>query len=547
MNDKESLINEYTKLQKDIDELLKKINAYDGIKILLSFMEALDAESVKHQYNLEINNLHNSAIHLAILEHILTYIAIIREVLAMSLLFSDLKKTELNKTPIITTGFTTDESDPEIQNWIDDAFDEEKDRLVSTTMQLSEGAYKAKRFILIKDYYVISGAEQISIVIDLLHKYSTLRSLRSILSLKISANITSKGKILFHNPDAKSSLIRKGMQPRQITTNENFPFWKDDILNISKEGLASTKLSRYTPKQSSMHDLEHNEFFEQFIKIPEITRMFEKQHGISLINFRDITLAIKRIALSSTTATVSLPKPRLISKIRKLSCCSKTEIEKVLNLFILKPGDSVFTKYIFKNGIECTYSWSLIAFPVDNMMSEMYDKWSDGNEKGLEFEINCRNILESESCIVLNNRLQVPPLNSDIDVVGKWNDMLFVIECKSELRKKKRQISQLHEFEQYYDKLLKKADWVSKNFDIFSKLLNDVNFLVSKNIKFIVPLLVTRIMQLNSSDLLTISTSELKEIISKTYSPKNGFMEIVLNSNVTIQIPVLQVKNSTDI
>ena len=81
---------------------------------------------------------------------------------------------------------------------------------------------------------------------------------------------------------------------------------------------------------------------------------------------------------------------------------------------------------------------------------------------------------------------------------------------------------------------------------MFSKLLNDVNFPSIKNVKFIVPLLVTRIMQLNSSTLLTISTSELKEIISKIHSPKNGFIEIALNSKDTIQIPALQVKKSTD-
>ena len=51
-----------------------------------------------------------------------------------------------------------------------------------------------------------------------------------------------------------------------MTANESFPFWKDDILKISKEGLISTELSRYAPKQKHMQGLEHNEFFEKFIK-----------------------------------------------------------------------------------------------------------------------------------------------------------------------------------------------------------------------------------------------------------------------------------------
>ena len=177
-------------------------------------------------------------------------------------------------------------------------------------------------------------------------------------------------------------------------------------------------------------------------------------------------------------------------------------------------------------------------------MSEIYDRWNDGNKKGIEFEIDCREILRSESCIVLDDRLQIPPLNSDIDVIGKTGDVLFVIECKSELRRNKRKTSQLHEFERYYKRLLEKADWISNNFDVFSKLLDNSIFL-TQNIKTIVPLLVTRITQL-SPGLQSVSTSELKEIVSKICSPKNGFIEIILDSNVAIQIPALQVKNSTD-
>ena len=546
MDDKENLAKKYAESKKETYEILEKINAFDGIKVLLSLMETLDAELVNQLRNVEVKNLHNRAIHLGMLENISTHVAIIREILVMLLLFSNVEKTELSKIPIIATLFTTDKSDHEMQDWMDKEFDEEKDHVISTTMQLLDGSYKARRFILIKDYHVISGTEQIPIIIDLLRKYSTLRSLRSILSLNIPANITSKGNVSFHNPDPVSSVIRKGMHPRQMTANEKFPLWKDDILKISKEGLISTELSRYAPKQKRMQDLEHIKFFEKFIKIPEIAKMFEKQYGISLIKFRDITLAIKQIALSSAPPVVSVPKPRLISKLKKLSRCSKIEIKKVLDLFILKPGDPVFARYIFTNGIECIYSWSLITFPLDSMMSEMYDKWADGNKKGIEFEIDCRKILESESCIVLNDRLQVPSINSDIDVVGKSNDVLFVIECKSEPRKKKRSITQVHEFERYYKKILKNAEWVSENFDVFSKLLNGVNFPSTENVKFVVPLLVTRTMQLNPSTLLTISTSELKEILSKIHHPKNGFIEIILNSHETIQIPALQVKKSTD-
>ena len=543
MDDKESLTKEYIESKNDVYGLLKKLNGFDGIKILLSFMETLYAEAINLMYNLETKKPQNRTLYLAMSHNISSHIHAIEE-LSGILLFSNREKTKLSRIPMISTFFTTNESDPGILDWLN-KFDEEKDNIIITTMPLLEGPYKVKRFIWIKDYHVISGTEQIPILFNLFDSYTKFRSIRSILNQRIPAKISSKGKVLFHNPDLNSSLVREGMHPRKIIAKEQFPFWKDDILETEREGLISTELSRYALKQKKMQDLEHNRFFEQFIKIPEIFKIFEKAYGISLTKFRDITLAIKQIALSSDTSTVSILKPRLILKLKKLSNCSKTEIEKVLDLFILKPGDPIFSKCIFINGIECIYSWSLITFPLQNMMSEIYDQWYDGNKKGIEFEIDCREILRSESCVVLNDRLQIPPLNSDIDVIGKNGDILFVIECKSESRRKKRKTSQLYEFERYYKKLLKKTDWISNNFDIFSELLGNSNFL-TQNVKTIVPLLVTRIMQLSPS-IQSVSTSELKEIVSKIRSPENGFIEIILDSDVTIKIPALQVKNSMDI
>ena len=82
-------------------------------------------------------------------------------------------------------------------------FDEEKDNMIITTMSLLEGPYKVQRFIRIKDYNVISGTEQISILFNLLDSYTKFRSIRSILNQKIPAKVSSEGKILFHNPDLK--------------------------------------------------------------------------------------------------------------------------------------------------------------------------------------------------------------------------------------------------------------------------------------------------------------------------------------------------------
>ena len=341
--------------------------------------------------------------------------------------------------------------------------------------------------------------------------------------------------------------MRKGFHPRKSNQTEHFPSWKENILDISKEGLLSTKLSLHAPKQKEMQYLEHHEFFNEFIKISEISKIFEQRFNMSLINFRDITFAIKQLALSSITTVVSLPKPRLISKIKKLSNCSKSDIEKVLDIFILKKGDSVFGKYIFYNDFECTYNWILITSVLDNMMTSLYDVWIDGNKKGVNFEIDCREILQSQSCSVLNDRLLLPPLNTDLDVVCSKGNILFIIECKAEARRNIRKNSQTHQFENYYEKLLFKSEWISKNFKRFSEFLNKDIFDPNKKIEFIIPLLVTRIQQLNSSNLLTISLDELREVISKMDIINNNSLEILLSSGVTLHIPVFPVNHSENI
>ena len=335
-------------------------------------MASLTDELTHEAYDQETKNLSTNISHLAMIDATKSNISLIHELLLMLLLFSNNEKNELNRTPAILTSFTFDESYPVLLNWINKQFDEEKDSMIVAHMQLLEGAFKGTRFILFKDFKTITGNNQISLVMDLMKKFGTLRSLQSILQQKISSRITSEGKILFNDPNPESSLLRKGFHPRKSNQTEHFPSWKENILDISKEGLLSTKLSLHAPKQKEMQYLEHHEFFNEFIKIPEISQIFEQRFNMSLINFRDITFAIKQLALSSITTVVSLPKPRLISKIKKLSNCSKPDIEKVLNIFILKKGDPIFGKYIFYNNFECTYNWILITSVLDNMMTSLY-------------------------------------------------------------------------------------------------------------------------------------------------------------------------------
>jgi|SRR3989338_1422180 len=550
MDDKETLVKKLTESKQEVFELVKKINTFDGIKILLSFMESLHDELIQEAYQLETRNLQNNVLHLAMIDATSSNISIIHELLPLILQFSNMEKNELTRTHTIITTLATDEHTPEVQNWIAKQFDENNDTMFTMSMQLLEGSFRAKRFILIKDYNTTSENDQLYSIIDLIRKYSTLRSIPSILRQKISARVTSEGKITFNDPNPQYALSRKEFHPRKFDSHENFPFWKKNVLDTTKEGLLSTRLSRDAPKQRTIQDLEHNQFFDEFIKLPEISKNFEQRFDISLSHFRDITLAIKRVSLSSTTSVVSLPKPRLISKIKKLSSCSKSEIEKVLDMFILKIGDPIFGKYIFKNGLECIYSWSLITFPLDNMMTDLYDEWMDGNKKGIDFEIDCREILQSQSCSVLNDRLLLPPLNTDLDVVCSKGNILFIIECKAEARRNVRESTQTHQFENYYEKLLFKSEWISKNFKRFSEFLNKNTFDPNEKIEFIVPLLVTRIQQLNSLNILTLSLDELREVISKVDIIKDDCsLEISLDSNVTLQIPVFPVnynKNTFD-
>ncbi len=294
-----------------------------------------------------------------------------------------------------------------------------------------------------------------------------------------------------------------------------------------------------------MQNLEHNEFFEHFIQIPEICQNFDQRFGLSIYKFRDITLAIKRIALSNETAVASMTKHRLVSKLKKISKCSKSEIEKVLDIFILKRGDPIFARYIFFDGLNCTYSWSMITYPIDNMMANLYDNWVDSNRKGVDFEKDCRNILKSQLCNVFKDRLLLKPLNTDLDVLAHKDNIFFTIECKAEVKREKRKDSQINKFQDYYQKLLLKTKWISENFKQFSEILSENSFSLPENIAFVVPILVTRFQILGSQDLITLSMEELKQVVSKSKnSIKHNSLQITLDSGSHIQFPIFKIKNS---
>ena len=77
--------------------------------------------------------------------------------------------------------------------------------------------------------------------------------------------------------------------------------------------------------------------------------------------------------------------------------------------------------------------------------------------------------------------------------------------------------------------------------------MNKNIFTPNETIEFVVPLLVTRIQQLNSPSLLTVSLDELREVISKIDMIKNNSLEILLSSGVTLHIPAFPVHHSKNI
>ena len=410
--------------------------------------------------------------------------------------------------------------------------------------------------MLLIGYFLTKNREQILHTLRCLSLFARYKALETAINQGISAKLSSETK-LYEKFELSSTdvLSKSGIHPRKFTAGRSlFPMYKENVYEIGEETLLSTGLGVDSPIQQKLHNKEHNSFFNEFLELPGFPDEFKKQTGVPLKDYRDVTLALKILAKRNDNAVSYETKKRLIVKLKRICGCQNGLIEKTLEMLIMKQGERIREKAIIPSATHYLFGWAPIAISCAKPVERTYDNWIDSNTMGAAFEDECREIFKRRNLFVSPDRILIkkriiPESVSkmlwngeikkwgEIDVVGSKNDILFVLECKSESPRLKKSETQLNRFRKYYEELWYKSEWISKNFTEFCEIIEHEPK-PPQNLKFVIPILITSFIAPERSDFLMFTPMEFSQILEKVSQPiENKPLTVELDSQIAIELP----------
>lgn len=557
--EKNVLIAEYKNRKHRVEDILKNTNKYDVARIILSLLEAFDAEmnAILKRIN-EDENQKRNLVMLGMYANTSQHVFLMLKLLDYVVLKSMNNKSILSSTPSIDTFVESSDFNDFTES--EQLIKRKYDKPISVThndIGLLAGDINARRYFVITNPLVLN-LKLVEQILDLTHHFWQMLMAEAALYQNYSVELRDNVLIAV-NVTPQEFLEKMDLHPRNIGPSaEMFPSWKYGIKKSGEDTIDSTPFDRASPNNKEKLLQQRNLELDEFRKLNNFEKMFQEHIGINLDEFIAITHEISMIAYNNNdVAVVHLPKSRLLNKIKKGTGCSKKNIERILEAFTWKENHSILQRPLIFDGINYLYSWTNIITPFFSPIHECYDKIIDNDLKGKDFENDCRIILRNNNMLVCDKRIIVdrPILTvdismelwgyqkngTDVDVVGARDDILFIIECKERKIPGIRENTLINHFEKYYRELLHNARWISENFTEFQKIMNSQNVFINANYRFVMPLLVSNLLFTKEQQFLTCNLSELEQIIIRAKPENTSTCEIKFDSGVSVKLPVYEI------
>lgn len=560
MQDKKEILDEIKRTKKEFEDFFSKINKFDAILTLLAFREALNNELSDIGRRTRAKKKYRDISNAQMYDNVKQTIFLTEEMIYKIVKDCNNEKQELSRVPVIETLCTNlSKYDPAVQEWALMRGNPEEDYWAAEQMQAG-GKLIIYRHMLIEKYFLTKNHDQILHALRCLSLFARYKSFETVINQNIEAKLSPETRLYEKFGLSPSEVLKKRkIHPRQFAAGgSSFPRYKENIQEIAEETLLSTELSVDSPIQQKAHDKEHHSFFNEFLDLPDFAIEFKKQTGMSLQDFRDVTLALKILAKRNDNAVSFETKKRLVVKLKKICKCEKQQIKKIIEILIMKRGDRIREKAIISSPTHYMYGWTTVAITCERPVERIYADWVDSNTKGVTFEEECRNLFKKRDLFVSSDRILIkkriiPEEISkklwnrkikkwgELDVVGSKNGILFVLECKSELPRLKKSESQLNRFTKFYEELCYKSDWISKNFTEFFELISKEQKPPS-DIKFVIPIMITSFIAPDKKDVFTFSTMEFAQILDRINYPKEDKpLTVKLESQIIVELPFFKI------
>src|SRR6185312_13130082 len=552
MLDKDYLLKRIDDSSEELSNIFKTINHYEAFRTLLCLLDIFTDVQIKmkkailtigsDEKSLRLYN--NNFLHLQIIYTLIDF------VLGIAPSF----QPKLYATPRMET-FVMESRYPDFPGSDDQIalnYDLEESEVIYWGFNLQGDSTYYRRYFIIKNAKDLNEISPVKESIRLIQVYWRLLVARSALTQNSHFEIDSDGKLKFFT--LPNNLSQKPiMQQRDISVETFlFPNWNMEVVETHAKTL-DTLDNQIENRQNVLNEFKVKK--SAFESLPNFSNIFFEYYKIPFDDYYSIITEICMLAYDRISdRVIRLPRVSLIKQIKRHSGKAKVQIEKILDDFTWKKGETIFDKFVIFDGNYYTYSWDTALYSTELPMQHCFEKLFNNDPKGKHYEEECRKIFRTNSLFVCDGRLliqkQIVPNNfftkykikikkeTDLDVIGSKLDILFIIECKE----KKRTINitnVYNELKKNYNELLWKAKWIAEHREEFVKIVKEHNYEIP-DFNYIVPLLVTNIVNPDNNKYNSVNFSELNYIINNIQITGDSYVTN-LPTGIVINIPIFRI------
>lgn len=478
-------------IEAEIAKLLRGINTYDGVLLLLVLEDAISNSLTKLEKALTESNTKlaellkkEPRIRLGLLRFFSEWYYLI------NLMISNVCEMSVDDPPQI-------EGTPEMIFVV--GIEEDLESILNILIQLGEirqgdlVVSKPRKFLnLVDGFFVISVRRALGSPIET--KVNQLLALRDLYYQKglletilklppgVRVRFNDKGlrQITFPEGVSPEALLRKDFFTlRHLDSMPTVPDWHSTFRDAVDKTLESIDKGVGPANRTALLK-EAEEISKAYSKLPGFSQSFEATYTCKLDEFLKVATSLSMETLKFAHTILKISNKRLESLVSNIGNITRRNAKRAIDLLTFTgEGEPMHYAFFKLKGWYLT-SFQRITSACAHRLELCFEEIYDNDLKGKAFENGCRDLLIRNKIRPYPGRIvvkepMIPPeaslaiwgrekKSSDIDVLANDDNILILLECK-EIKSPRIRSKETREFQKFLTELYFKACWVAENLE----------------------------------------------------------------------------------
>ena len=309
----------------------------------------------------------------------------------------------------------------------------------------------------------------------------------------------------------KMAELRKRTARGVLDSDHSVSGWASDSRQASIDGMQTIDLGIDSEENWNALLRELRETAKAFCLFTGFEESFASTHGYRVSQLSTAIESLMSMTRKTTEHTVYVgDRVKLTKELKASTGLSNSVVGKIIASLTWRSGLSYVRAPIVTNGGQCYFSMTGVIGALDLQLEDHFSDPRYSDQLGKKFEEKCREILRSRGFTVYPRRLGLPvkylpdevsielrnhvKVGTDIDVLARKNEYLYLFECKERKRSKGNEKRLANLLSKTQTDLKYRGVWIRNNLDSFRAMVGQdwAEKLVGGGPEFgIIPLLVS--------------------------------------------------------